>query len=541
MGNICGFAGEKPRPHLYPLPQGLSLPTFFAQDGSVFIFQVIERVVIISTIKKTVPHPKCLMRKAPRKQSSVCTSRLRGSSTEPAAWAITEFAHAKLPDHRHLHRLQIMATAFANRPTAPIPQACPNPGEAKGTYRFLENNRIAPMSIRQAHHEATLERVLSHPVVLAVQDTTMLNYSSHPKTQGLGPLGSHPTKLIGLLVHSTLAITPAGQPLGFLHNAVRARQGHGLAARRHQRKLAQKESHKWIESLKACQSLAPRCPKTRLVNITDREGDIYELFVQAASAPAQSKVDLLVRARHDRKLQDQDRPLWEHVGRQPVGATLSVLVGRRGDQPGRLAKLNIRFCSVELKAPSRQADQPPIKLWAIQAQECSPVPKGAVRIGWRLLTSCPVTTAPEAIEKVKWYAQRWQIEVIHKVLKSGCQIEQRQLETAEHLERVLSLDLVVAWRILALCKAARQTPDDPISNWLPSAQWQALCAYVYRRTQTPTAVPSVRQAVRWIAQLGGFLARKSDGEPGTTGSSGMRSRCVPSGAKWIDGESAQLP
>jgi hypothetical protein len=126
-----------------------------------------------------------------------------------------------------------------------------------------------------------------------------------------------------------------------------------------------------------------------------------------------------------------------------------------------------------------------------------------------------VTCAQEAVEKVAWYAQRWQIEVVHKVLKSGCQIEQRQLETAQRLERALSVDLVVAWRILALCKAARELPKDPISNWLPAAQWQALCCYVYRRTSPPKAAPSVRQAVRWIAQLGGFLARKSDGEPGT--------------------------
>lgn len=480
-----------------------------------FYFQVIERVVIIVADKKTVPHPKCPMSKTHRKESSVSSFRFRGASTQPAAWAVSEFAHAQLPDQRHRHRLQIMATAFANKPTAPIPQSCPTSGEAKGAYRFLENDRIAPMSIRQSHYQATLERLIPHPVVLAVQDTTTLNYSAHPKTQGLGPIGSHSSKTIGLLVHSTLAITPSGQPLGFLHNAVRARQGHGLAATRHQRKLAQKESHKWIESLEACQALAPRCPKTRLVNITDREGDLYELFVQAASAPAASKVDLLVRARHDRKLQDQDRTLWEQVGRQPVAATLSVLVGRRGDQPSRLAKLNIRFCSVELKAPERIAHQPPIKLWAIEARECSPVPKGTAPIQWRLLTSCPIIEASQAIEKVSWYAQRWQIEVIHKVLKSGCQIEQRQLETAERLERVLSLDLVVAWRILALCKTARQNPDDPISNWLPEAQWKALCAYVYRRTQPPTTIPSVHQAVRWIAQLGGFLARSSDGEPGT--------------------------
>jgi hypothetical protein len=288
-----------------------------------------------------------------------------------------------------------------------------------------------------------------------------------------------------------------------------------LAARRHQRKLTQKESHKWIESLEACQALAPRCPGTRLVNVADREGDLYDLFVQAASVPAQSKVDLLVRARHDRKLEDEERTLWEEVGRQPVAASLSVLVGRRGDQPSRLARVNIRFCRVHLKAPKRKVGQPPVQLWAVEAKECSPTPRGVARIHWRLLTTCPVTNGLEAMERVKWYAQRWQIEVTNKVLKSGCQIEQRQLETAQRLERVLSLDLVVAWRILALCKAARETPDDPISHWLPSAQWQALCAYVYRQTTPPTAVPGVREAVRWIAQLGGFLARRSDGEPGT--------------------------
>ncbi len=452
---------------------------------------------------------------AQRKESSVVGSAFARLSTRPADWAIREFAHAKLPDQRHHRRLQIMATAFAQKPTAPIPQACPTPGEAKGAYRFLENERIRPLSIRQAHPEATLERVGAHPVVLAVQDTTALNYSTHPKTEGLGLLGSHSPKTVGLLLHSTLAITPAGQPLGFLHNAVCVRRGRGLRATRHQRGLAQKESHKWIESLEACQTLAPRCPQTRLVNITDREGDLYELFVQAASVSRESKVDLLVRARHDRKLEDQDRTLWEEVARQPVAATITVLVGRRGEQPSRIARLNIRFCRVCLKAPRRKADQPPIPLWVLTAQEGSSVPKGAARIGWRLLTTCPVTNAPEAMEKVQWYAQRWQIEVTHKVLKSGCQIEQRQLETAQRLERVLSLDLVVAWRVLALCKAARQTPDDPISNWLPAAQWQALCAYVYRRTTPPKAVPGVRQAVRWIAQLGGFLARRSDGEPGT--------------------------
>jgi hypothetical protein len=319
-----------------------------------------------------------------------------------------------------------------------------------------------------------------------------------------------------LLLHSTLAITPAGQPLGCLHNAVRVRPVGKVRVHRHQRALAQKESHKWVESLAACQALAMQCPETQLVNLTDREGDLYELFVQALKSPLKPRVELLVRARHNRKLAGQDRLLWEEVERQRVAATIAVLVGRRGDQPSRIARLQLRFGRVELQPPSQHAHPAALELWAIEARESSPVPRGVTPIRWRLLTTLPLCTAAEAMEKVQWYAQRWQIEVLHKVLKSGCQIEQRQLETAQRLQRVLALDLVVAWRILALCKAARELPDDPISHWLPTAQWQALSCYVHQQTTPSPTVPTVRQAVRWIAQLGGFLARKCDGPPGPT-------------------------
>jgi hypothetical protein len=409
----------------------------------------------------------------------------------------------------------MIAKAFAHKPTAPIPQACNGWNEAKGAYRFLENEAIEPGAIRQPHHQVTLQRVRAHQIVLAVQDTSALNYSSHPATSGLGPIGSHSPKTIGLLLHSTLAVTPNGQPLGFLHNAVRARSKRRAVRDRHQRKLVAKESYKWVESLKACQALAPLCPETLLVNVTDREGDLYELFVEALSVESPSKVHLLVRARHDRKLEDRSRTLWQEVAHQPVAGTLQVRVGRRGDQPVRLAQLSVRFCVAQLRAPARLSGQSSIQLWAVEAREARP-PKGVTPIVWQLLTSVPVSRVEQALERVSWYAQRWQIEVIHKILKSGCKVEQRQLQTARRLERVLSLDLIVAWRILALCKASRELPDDPISDWLPSAQWQALWCHVYQRTDPPSTSPTVRQAVRWIARLGGFLGRKSDGEPGTT-------------------------
>jgi hypothetical protein len=162
---------------------------------------------------------------AHRNQSPRRLPTLKGAPTQPADWVIHEFAQASLPDRRHHRRLEMIATAFAQRPTAPIPQACGSLAEVKAAYRFVENDAIIPAMIRAPHHQATVERVKAHPIILAVQDTTVLNYTTHPCTQGLGPI-CHTRQSIGLLLHSTLAMTPAGQPLGFLHNAVRARARH---------------------------------------------------------------------------------------------------------------------------------------------------------------------------------------------------------------------------------------------------------------------------------------------------------------------------
>ena len=435
--------------------------------------------------------------------------------TQAAAWAITEFGHAELGDDRRTDRLLMIATAFAQQPTAPIPQAC-GPGPAiQGAYRFFENEAIDSEAIRDAHHQTTLERVRLAPIVLALQDTSILNYTTHPQTAGLGPIGTRRQKIIGLLLHSTLAVTPSGQPLGMLHTAVRARdpKAVGSAQHRHAKSTAEKESQKWLDSLSACQQLAPQCPNTLLVNVADREGDLYDLFAQALAPTAEASVHLLVRSKHNRILAGEDRRLWEALARRRSAGQFQVRVGRRGEQPARLATLSIRFAPVTLQAPMRQAGQPLLKLWAIEARELRP-PQGGSPIVWRLLTTLPVTSVAEACLRVSWYAQRWQIEVIHKVLKSGCKIEQRQLETAARLERVLAVDQVVAWRLLALCKAAREQPDEAISAWLSQAEWEALWCYVHQRNTPPKTPPSVRQAVRWIAQLGGFMARKGDGEPG---------------------------
>lgn len=438
------------------------------------------------------------------------------SSPVGADWATHEFAHAQLPDQRLVKRLMTLATDFAQHPTAPIPQACGSWDKTKAAYRFFDNDAVQPQDILAAHAQATGQRVRAHPIVLCAQDTTTLNYSTHPQTQGLGPIGNNRDKTLGLLVHSTLALTPSGQPLGLLHARVWARSRRHFGRSSHQRNRtprAQKESQKWMDSFTACQALAAECPDTTLVNVADREGDLYDLFQQALGPGAGPAVHLLVRAQHDRQVAHPQKYLWDFLAAQRLSARLKIKVPRKDGQPGRLATLAIRFAPVTLRPPCLKEDQPPVRLWAVEAREERP-PQGAQPICWRLLTTLPVETIEAAVEKVRWYAQRWQIEVIHKVLKSGCQVEQRQLETAARLQRVVMVDLIVAWRVLGLCKAARETPEGLASDWLSAAEWQALWCYMREQARPPRRSPTVRQAVRWMAQLGGFLGRRHDGEPG---------------------------
>ena len=437
-------------------------------------------------------------------------------SSGPAQWAREEFRQAPLPDQRLVKRLMLMATDFAQHPTAPIPQACGSWCKTKAAYRFFDNDAVQPQAILEAHVGATVQRLQSHPVVLCVQDTTTLNYSTHPRSRGLGPISNNRDKTLGLLLHTTLALTPTGQPLGLLQARSWARSTHTFGRSSNARNRTprdQKESQKWMDSLLACQCLAGRCPQTRLVNLADREGDLYDLFQQALAPTAGPPVHLLVRAQHNRQVAHPQKYLWDYLADQRSCAELKVQVPRKAAAPARLAILTIRFGRLTLRPPCLKESQAPLTLWAVEAREVRP-PRGAAPICWRLLTTLPVETVEAAVEKVRWYAQRWVIEVLHKVLKSGCQIEQRQLESAARLQRVLMLDLIVAWRVLALCRAAREMPEALASEWLAEAEWRALWCYMNRRTKSPPCAPTVRLVVRWIAQLGGFLGRARDGEPG---------------------------
>ncbi len=431
-------------------------------------------------------------------------------------WAADEFGRVEFADGRLRHRLQGLARDFYARPVAPINQACNgDESKVKGAYRFFNNTQVSMDLLLKPHIEATARRIQDESVVLAVQDTTSLNYTTHRAMAGIGPINTRVDGSQGLKLHDTLAFTPEGVPLGVLHIECWARDP--KKSNTPQRKLQpieDKESFRWLKSYRRVSEIQALCSDTRLVSVGDREADIYELFQEAANTP--NGPDLLVRANHAaQRKTTEEQALWAHLQSQPVAGGLDLYIPGKGGKKARTAMLEIRHAEVEIKPPKRLIGSAAIKLWAIYAHEPHP-PTGTEAVQWLLLTTVETTDLEQACERLSWYATRWNIEVYHRVLKSGCRIEDRRLGCAETLQACLAIDLVVAWRIFRLTKLGRTVPDVCCEIFFREEEWKALCIHYTKDPHPPDTPPTLNEAIRIMAKLGGFIGRKGDGEPGTT-------------------------
>jgi hypothetical protein len=435
----------------------------------------------------------------------------------PVDWAEEEFGAAALGDVRRVKRLLTMGRDFYANPQANIPQACGTPAKTKAAYRFFDDPYHTMDKLLAPHYEATVNRIAKESVVLAIQDTTYVNYTTHPDTEGLGPIGNrNDGGAIGLVLHDTMTFTVEGTPLGLLNVQCWAREFAAAGSEKRRPKalpIEAKESNKWLVSYRAVAQAQKHCPQTMLVSVGDREADLYELFREALSDPQNPK--LLIRANRDRLLDDGQGHLWDYVKAQPLRGLQQVRVPRQGKRPARMAELEIRFAPVPLKPPALKLELGALTLWAIAAVEVNCAPAVEEPIEWLLLTTLVAETFEHATEKLNWYGKRWGIEVYHRTLKSGCKIEERQLGRVERLEPCLAIDLVVAWRIFHLTKLGREVPNVPCTVFFEEAEWKALVAYKTQNPMAPETPPSLREAMRMAASLGGFLGRKSDGEPGT--------------------------
>jgi hypothetical protein len=425
-------------------------------------------------------------------------------------WITEELERTELGDKRRTKRLIKIVSNLSAKPEASIPQASGTWAQTKATYDFWDSPYIKPSMIRQGHQDATVERIAKHQAVLAIQDTTELNYTSHKALSGTGYLDSKYAK--GLKVHSVLTVSTQGIPLGIIEQQVWSRKEEelGKAEQRKQKPTAEKESQKWLDALITTELIIPE--SVQVVTIADREADFYDLF----ACPRRQGSDFLIRATQNRCLVDCKQHLWETLESVESQGTMTVEVKRNPTRPSRIATLTIRYATITIEPPQNRAKKEqltPIILQAILVTEFDP-PKDVEPISWLLLTTLEITNLEDVNKYVQWYSYRWLIERYHYVLKSGCGIEKLQLETAQRLEMALATYSIVAWRLLWLTYLARCSPSTSCEQVLASHEWQVLYQTIHHQLYPHTEPPTLAEVVNWIARLGGFLGRSCDGSPG---------------------------
>jgi hypothetical protein len=370
-------------------------------------------------------------------------------------------------------------------------------------------------AIREAHQKSTLERIKQHSIMIAMQDTTELNFTHHPSKKGMGYLDNANSR--GLKVHSVFCSSANGVPIGVLHQQVWARDLADLGKKhqRHKKLTQDKESQRWLTALDATQSLISQ--ETVVVTVADREADIYDLLV----LPRCPNSHLLIGATHNRRVKrnaeaEQVERLHQVMRHTPACGQLTLELRGHPEREARCATLTVRTTTLELQPPPTHRERErlePVSLQVILAVEDNPPPR-VEPVSWLLLTTLAVGGFEDVVQLLRWYSYRWLIERYHFVLKSGCRLEQLQLETGERIQRALATYTIVAWRLLWITYLARYHPDTPADTVLASHEWQALYCTIHKTPLPPPSPPSLRTCVRWIAQLGGFLGRKHDGEPG---------------------------
>jgi hypothetical protein len=451
-----------------------------------------------------------------------------------APWASEEMKTADLPDKRLNERLAIVLSQLAAQPTASIPAACGGYAEMTAAYRLFENERLSFEDVLQPHIDATRRRVAEQPVVILGQDTTELDFT-RPQQQvvGAGPVDGG--KRRGAFLHPLCAFTPDGVPLGTVAARVWTRSDEPplpAAERRARRKklpIEQKESQRWIDMLRRGQELACDAPGTRFICVADSEADIYELLSEAETQPR--RVDWIVRAAGDRALQEDAENaaagglLRAEVIRSPVLLTKTITVrarepkvacavrGRCQPRRARQAEVEVRAARVTLHPPYRRDRKlPPLTVNVVLVREIAP-PPDEDPIEWMLLTSLPIATAEEVARVIQDYCVRWMMEILFRTLKSGCRVEERRFETVDRLFLCVAVYLIVSWRTLFVCRMGRSLPAASCEVIFEPAEWKSAWRVV-RRSRPPTHPPKLREMVRLVAQLGGYVNRSRKDEPG---------------------------
>jgi len=437
---------------------------------------------------------------------------MEDNNSQSLSWATREFAGAELGDERRAARLVRIAAGLAAKPGEAISWCCGRSG-AQAMSRFFGRPEVTVESVLEPHRQETLYRTMGLERVIAVQDTTHLNFGSREGIEGAG-LISTSEKTFGLMMHSTLMVSPDKTPLGVAGLQIWARdpQERGKKKDRRNRPVTDKESNKWLLGLQAAENCAP--VGKHLIVVGDRESDVYALF----TAPRRENTDLLVRLSQNRAIKDEEhQKILDAVDAALVIGDYVVTVPKKPSVKEHKTTLAIKSVRVILKPPrNRTPDVPniPVEVWVIEAKE-KDAPAGVEGLHWLLITTRCSDSYESAVCAVKDYTVRWVVEEYHHVLKDGCRVERNQMETADRLEPAIAVNTVVAWRLLHLTKMAGESPKDLASKVCTGIEAKVMEEWLRKEEETvPGQIHTVKDFVMGVAIMGGFLASRKTGLPG---------------------------
>lgn len=428
--------------------------------------------------------------------------------TTAQEWAEQNFGSADLRHRRRTRRLVQSAAAIATLPEKPFNQVF----DWNGLRAFdnLCDQEVATLpAIQGPHWELTRQTMGQHELVLILHDTSELDFTDHPSLRGAGPIGDGRGR--GFLQHNSLAVLPEPrQVLGLAYQQLWVRQEAPAGEHTQKRKRRPRESELWPEGIRASGRPPEGC---RWVDVGDRGSDIYEAMV----ASREVGHDFLFRV-------TQNRQVWttaEHgpvVGLRDFAGSLPsqgcdrVEIPGRGGRASRTVTVQMAAAPVWIPAPEgtlRRWSQPIIAARVIRIWEAN-APQGVEPLEWILVCSVPTHGLEELKTRRDWYCCRWMVEVFHHIEKNGCKEEARRFETAARMGACLAILSVVAVRIFQLRTALEAQPEAPAERVATAEEIRVLRAFHKHDADTLT----VREFVRGVAKIGGFLGRKHDGEPG---------------------------
>ena len=426
---------------------------------------------------------------------------------DPKSWAERTFGGVQLHDMRRTRRAVKAASNLAENPLGSLPAQMHTWKETKAVYRLLDEPDVTFAALMQPHLHQTREQATASPVVLLVQDTTDIDLSHRRKISGVGQIGNERGR--GFFVQTVLAVRPERREvLGCLAQEPFVRIPAPEGEQRHERlKREERESDVWIRQV---QSIGTPESASMWVHVGDRGADMFPFF-QACQA---TQTHFLVRAAQNRRVQENEEEITYSLLRArafPSQASRPFEVPARHGRKGRSTQLQLSFGQMTLLPPRNEprAGKDPVTVWVIRVWE-EQTPAGEEPLEWILLTSVPTTTLEQAWERVDWYGHRWLVEDYHQCLKSGCRIEQRQLQTVDGLMRLLGLLSPLAVRLLQVRACAGEDPERPASEVIDPL----MLAVVAQRSGGSPATMTVGTFWTEVARLGGYLARSHDGPPG---------------------------